>query len=146
MRKKKMIALGVVVLVVVIVLAWLVVPGRWVAGVDRLTADGEITASRYEHMESKDASKVTLTQEQAEEFQKLMEDTLFIRRISSGIRSQPELTHYDFTVELDGGEAVYVSCVCGSGDYVTVTENGKDTALRPIFPGWEDKLEQILNP
>lgn len=106
-----MIALGVVVLVVVIVLAWLVVPGRWVAGVDRLTAGSEITASRYQHMESEDASKVTLTQEQAEEFQKLMEDTLFIRRISSGIRSQPELTHYDFTAELDGGEAVYVSCV-----------------------------------
>jgi len=146
MRKNKMIALGVVVLVVVIVLAWLVVPGRWVAGVDRLATGGEITVSRYQHMESEDASKVTLTQKQAEEFQKLMEDTLFFRRISSGIRSQSQLTHYDFTAELDGGEAVYVSCVCGSGDYVTVTENGKDTALRPIFPGWEEKLEQILNP
>lgn len=145
MRKKTMIVLGVVVLVVVVALCCLVVPGGWVSGVDQLTADSVVTASQYQHMDEENATEITLTQQQTEELRQLLESTVFFRRFTSEVRSQEKLTHYDFTVVPDGGgDPVYVRCAFGSGSYVTVVENGSDTALKPVFPGWQEKLEEIL--
>lgn len=145
MRKKKAIAVGVVVLAVVVVLCWLVVPGSWVAGVDQLTADSVVTASRYQHMEEGNATQITLTQQQTQELRQLLEGTVFFRRLTSEVRSQTELSHCDFTVTPSGGgDPVYVRCIWGSGCYLTVSENGTDTQLKPVVSGWEEQLEQIL--
>lgn len=145
MGKKKAIILGVVVLAVVVVLCWLVIPGSWVSGVDRLTGDSVVTASRYQQMEE-DATPLTLTQQQTQELRELLEGTVFFRRLTSEVRSQTSLNHCDFTVTPSGGgDPVYVRCTWGSGCYLTVSENGKDTLLKPVFSGWEEKLEQILD-
>lgn len=145
MGKKKAIILGVVVLAVVVVLCWLVIPGSWVSGVDRLTGDSVVTASRYQQMEE-DATSLTLTPQQTQELRELLEGTVFFRRLTSEVRSQTPLNHCDFTVTPSGGgDPVYVSCTWGSGCYLTVSEKGKDTLLKPVFSGWEEKLEQILD-
>lgn len=146
MRRKKVVALSVAVLAVVLVLCWLVVPGGWVAGVDQLTTDSVVTASRYQHMDEEDADQITLTQQQTQKLRQLLERTVFFRRVTGGIRSQKELTHYDFTITPgEGGDPVYVRCTFGSGAFVSISEKGTNTELRVIFSDLEEQLSGLFS-
>lgn len=143
MRKKTWIVLAVVVVVVVAALAWLVVPGGWVKGTDRLAADGVYTVAQYSHDQGETVK--TLTDQQVQQLQSLVEDSVFLRKISSETASASSLTRYDVKLETEEGNELLVSCSVGDSCVVTVHDGSSETTLKP-FSGtaWGEKFEEIL--
>lgn len=143
MRKKMWVVLAVVVAGVAAALAWLVVPGGWIKGTDRLRADGVMTVTQYSHDQGE--TVIMLTDQQVQQLQSLVEDSVFMRMISSEIRSTSPLTRYDVTLETAGGNELLVSCSIGQSCVVTVHDGSGEITLRP-FSGteWGEKFEGIL--
>lgn len=143
-KYKKMIPIGILVIIGIWIYSYFHVSGREIEYVKNISDDAcTVTIIRYQHMEYEQRKEYVLDAAQIEQLKKLILESSFTRySFNSGVTFR-DRDMYDIRVVFNNRQD-FIGIHCIGNEYISLTDQFDGCHLKNKNPNWKASLEKII--